>query len=78
MRQDSQTVVAPLDLLDNIETAVDNELVHVSSLFAEASDTIATSFGSAKLMFKQRIVPRANDGEVVGHSGSYKQLNCLV
>lgn len=78
MRQNSQTVVAPLDLLDNIKTAVDDELVHVSGLFAEASDTIATSFGSAKLMFKKRIVPRADDGEVVGHSGSYEQLNPLV
>jgi hypothetical protein len=44
-----------------------NELVHVSCLLSELGRAIAAGFRSAKLVLEERIVLRADDGEVVRH-----------
>lgn len=60
-----QAIVAPLDLFDDIETTVDNKLIHMPCFFSEARDAIATSLGSAKFVLEQGIIPRADDSEVI-------------
>ena len=61
----AQSVVSPLYFFDNVETAVNDELIHVSGLIAKASNAISTSLGSTKFMFEKRIVSCADDGEIV-------------
>ena len=41
-------VVGPLQLVDEIQAAVDDERVHVPCLLAEAGDAIAALLGSAE------------------------------
>lgn len=65
MEDYTQSVVSPLYFFDNVETAVNDELVHVSGLIAEASNAISASLGSAKFMFEKRVVSCADDGEIV-------------
>jgi hypothetical protein len=60
-----QSVVSPLHFFDDIETAMDDELVHVSGLMAETGNAVSTSLGSAEFMFEEGIISRADDGEVV-------------
>lgn len=60
-----QAIVAPLDLFDDIETTVDDKLIHVPCFFSEARDAIATSLGSAKFVLEQGIIPCADDSEVI-------------
>lgn len=45
-----------------------DELIHVFGLFAEACEAIAADFGRAEVEFEEGVVPRADYGEVVGHS----------
>ncbi|KAH0356758.1 hypothetical protein KCU81_g432, partial [Aureobasidium melanogenum] len=61
----TQSVVSPLYFFDDVETAVNDELVHVSGLITEASNAVSSSLGSAKFMFEKRIVSCADDGEIV-------------
>jgi hypothetical protein len=65
MVENIQSVVPPLNFLDDIKTAVDDKLVHVSGFMAKAGNAVTTGLGSAKLMFEERVVPRTDDGEVV-------------
>jgi hypothetical protein len=60
-----QSVVPPLNFFNNIETAVDDELVHVSGFMAKAGNAVSTGLGSTKLVFEKRVVPRTDDSEVV-------------
>lgn len=61
----TQSVVSPLHFFDNVETAVNDELVHVSGFVTKASNAISTSLGSAKFMFEERVVSCADDSEIV-------------
>jgi hypothetical protein len=54
-----------LHFLDNIETAVNDKLVHVPGFMAKAGNAVSTGLGSAKLVFEEWIVSRADDSEVV-------------
>lgn len=65
MGDHTQSIISPLYFFDDVETAVNDELVHVPGLITKASNAIPASLGSAKLMFKERIVSRADYGEVV-------------
>jgi len=60
-----QSVVSPLYFLDNVKTAVNDELIHVSGLMAKAGNAVSTSLGSAKFMFEEGVVSCADDCEVV-------------
>ena len=60
-----QSVVSPLDFFHNVETAVNDELVHMSGLIAKAGDAVSTSLGGTKFMFEKRVVSRADDSEIV-------------
>ena len=60
-----QSVVSPLDFFHNVETAVNDELVHMSGLIAKAGDAVSTSLGSTKFMLEERVVSRADDSEIV-------------
>jgi len=62
-----QSIVAPLDFFDNVKTAMHNELVHMPRFLSKSCYAIAASFGCAEFDLEQRVVPRSNDGEVVGH-----------
>lgn len=64
---DGHCARGPLYFLDNVETAVDDELIHVARLFAEARHAIAALLGGAKFVFEEGGVFCADDGEVVGH-----------
>lgn len=48
---------------------MDDELVQVPRLLAEARLAVAALLAGAELVLEQRVVLRANDGEVVGHGG---------
>ena len=49
-----------------------DKLVHVSCFLSELGRAIAARFRSAELVLEERIVLRANDGEVVRHGGEEK------
>lgn len=68
--QDIQSVISPLYFFDNVETAVNDELVHVPGLRAKSGNAVSTSLGSAKFMFEERIVSRADYCKVVRHCDS--------
>lgn len=59
--------IVPLHLLHDIQRAVQDELVQVAGLVAEAREAVAALLRRAKLVLEQRVVLGANDGEVVGH-----------
>lgn len=61
--------VQPLHFLDDIDTGMHDELVHVASCLAvaKARDAIAACFGRAKGKLEERFVRRRDDDEVVGH-----------
>lgn len=46
-----------------------NKLVQVPQLVAEAGLTIAALLGCAEFIFKEGVVLGADDGEVVAHDG---------
>lgn len=58
---------APLNLLDDVKTAVDDELVHVPGLLGEARLAVAAGLGGAELVLEERVVLRPDYDEVVGH-----------
>lgn len=60
-----QSIVSPLYFFDNVETAVDDELVHVSGLMAETGNAVSASLGSAEFMFEEGVVSCTDDCEVV-------------
>lgn len=60
-------IVGPLQLVHEIQAAMYDERVHMSCLLSESGDTISALLGSAKLELKERLVPRADNAEVVGH-----------
>lgn len=59
--------VVPLDLFHDVERAVQDELVQVASLVAEAGLAIAALLGRAELVLEEGIVLGADDGEIVRH-----------
>ena len=60
-------VVEPLQLVDDVETAVHDERVHVAGFGAEAGDAITTLLGSAEFELEEHVVFGADDTEVVRH-----------
>lgn len=56
-----------MNLLDDIQTAVYDELVHVPGLLAEARLAIAALLRRPELVLEERVVLRADYGEVVRH-----------
>ena len=61
----------PLHLLNDIQTAVHNKLVHMPSLLREPCDAIAALLRSPELILEERIILRANNGKVVRHSPAF-------
>ena len=57
----------PLQLFDNVQTAVQDELVQVPRLLAEASLAVAPLLARAEFVFEERVVLRADYSEVVAH-----------
>lgn len=57
--------IVPLDFFHNIERAVQDELVQMTSLVAEAGLAVAALLGGAELVLEERIVLGADDGEVI-------------
>lgn len=62
-----QLSVIPLHLLDDVQSAVQDELVQVAGLIREARLPIAALLGSAELVLEEGVVLGADDGKVVGH-----------
>lgn len=62
-----QLPVIPLHLLDDVQRAVQDELVQVAGLVREARLPIAALLGGAELVLEEGVVLGADDGEVVGH-----------
>jgi hypothetical protein len=62
-----QSIIRPLHLLDNIQTRVNDELVHVLRCLrkTEPSYSIPAGFGGAKREAEQGDVGGGEDGEVV-------------
>jgi hypothetical protein len=58
---------SPLYFLHNVETAVHDELIHMSCLLREPCDAISTLLSCSKLVLKERIVLSANNGKVIRH-----------
>jgi hypothetical protein len=58
---------SPLHLLDNVQTRVHDELVHVARLVAEPRLAVAALLGRPKLMLEERVVLGADYDKVVGH-----------
>lgn len=46
---------------------MDDELVHVAGLVAEARQAVASLLRGAEFILEERVVLGADDGEVVGH-----------
>lgn len=66
---DIQSTIRPLHLLDNIQTRMDDELVHVLRRLGESKprNAIAAGFRGAEGDAEQGHVGGGEDGEVVGH-----------
>lgn len=64
---DVHLALCPLDLLDHVETAVQDELVQVADLLVEARLAVAAGLGGAELVLEEGVVLRPDDDEVVGH-----------
>jgi len=60
-------ILEPLHLINNIQTAMHDERIHLACFGGEASDAIAALFRSAEFELKERFVIGVNDAEVVGH-----------
>ncbi len=60
-------VVGPLELVGEVEAAVDDEGVHVAGFGGEAGDAVAALFGGAEFELEERLVVSADYAEVVGH-----------
>lgn len=58
---------APLHFFYNVQTAVQDELVHMPRRLVETRHAVAALLRGAKLMLEQRVVLGADDGEVVRH-----------
>ena len=67
MVEGAHLTVSPLQLINKVQAAMEDERVHLPCLLAEASNTIATLFGGAELEFKEWLVLGAYYAEVVGH-----------
>lgn len=67
MQKILQSIVGELHFFDHVNAAVYDELVHVSCFLAKASNSIAAGFRRPELILKHRVIPRANDREVVRH-----------
>ena len=57
----------PLYFLYHIKSRVNDELVHLPSFVSKARVAISASFRRPKFDLKERIIPCADDGEVVRH-----------
>lgn len=60
----------PLHLLDDVQAAVYDKLVHIPRLFWEARNAIAALLRTPKLIFEQRVIQCANNREIEGHDRS--------
>ena len=67
---------SPLHLLDDIQAAMHDELVHMSRLLWEPSHAITTLFRCPEFMLKDWVVFRADDCKVVGHCCGIKWQLC--
>ena len=67
--EDAQLPVHPLHFLDDVQAAVQHELVQVVRLLGEARLAVASLLAGAELVLEERVVLRADDGEVVAHCG---------
>jgi hypothetical protein len=56
-----------LHLLDYVQAAVDDELVQMPGLVAEARLAVAALLGGSEVIFEQGVVLGANYGEIIGH-----------
>lgn len=65
----SHLASSPLHFLHNIQAAMHDELVHMSSLLCESRYTITALLGAAKLVLEEGIIQSTNDGEVKRHLG---------
>lgn len=59
--------VGELGLVDEVEGGVDQVGAQVEGLGVEARGGVAAGFGGAEGEFEEGLVPRGDDGEVVGH-----------
>lgn len=59
--------VIPLHLLDDVQRAVQDELIEVAGLVREAGHAVAALLRGAELVLEEGVVLGANDGEVVRH-----------
>lgn len=64
---DAHLIVVPLQLVDDVEAAVDDEGVHTAGLGAEAGHAVAALLRGAEFELEERIVLGADDAEIVGH-----------
>ena len=68
----------PLHFLDEVEAAMDDELVHMSCFLAEVREAIAALLGRAELMLEERVVLCADYGEVIGHCMAFASFAAPV
>ena len=62
-----QVFICPLHFFDHVESSVDDELVHVFSFVSKARSAITAEFGGPKFELEERVVARADNGEVIRH-----------
>jgi len=67
-----------LYFLDDIQTAVHDELIHMSSLLCESRNAISALFRSAEFIFEQRVILCADYSEIVRHLCGLKRVVELV
>ena len=64
----------PLHLLGDIQARVQDYLVQVPHLICEPRLAIAALLGCAKLVLKERVVLRADNGKVVAHCADARSI----
>ena len=60
-------IIEPLHLIDDIQTTVYDERIHLTCFHSETSDTIAALFRGAEFELEEWFVIGVDNAEIVGH-----------
>lgn len=73
-----QLAVVPLDLLDDVQAAVQDKLILMAGLLGEAGVAVAALLGRPELVLEDGVVLGADDGKVVRHVWSPVNHRCRL
>lgn len=76
-KKGSHLPVGPLYFLDDVQAAMQDELVHVARLLRKPGEAVAALLRSAKLILEEGVVLRADDGKVIGHGVDARETDHL-